>query len=325
MPPHLQADRSTLDEALADLRALAHTDRGVLEAIACGAVAVSPLRALLFAPEPSGLFVPRCAAVEALAALGAEDVLIDFLAASHQIADPVSRVGTEAVMDCAARALTPSENPRLPALLRHLAETRLLPGAIEWLGAHGRIEALPCLIRALGDDVAFPSAIMALHSLGAGALPALWHAALDPSPDRDHETDTSRRRRRAALAVLRDIGADADADGGAAPAGALQRLADDRDSGISTAALCWQLDADPAADRHAVALRLVAALDRNDIAGQYDIESCLERHAGLVRSLLTETGRANVLMTEAGRRVLGRLAARLGVAPDVTPPRKEPR
>ena len=323
MPPYLQADPSALDEALADLRALAHTDRGVLEAIACGAVAVPRLRAFLFAPEPSGLFAPRCAAVEALAALGAERVLIDFLAALHQIADPVSRVGTEAVMDCAARALTRSENPRLPALLRHLAETRLLPGAIEWLGAHGRIEALPCLIRALGDDVAFPSAIMALHSLGAGALPALWRAVLDPAPDRDHEIDTSRRRRRAALAVLRDIGADA--DGGAAPAGALQRLADDRDSGISTAVLCWQLDADPAADRHAVALRLVAALDRNDIAGQYDIESCLERHAGLVRSLLTETGRANVIMTEAGRRVLGRLAARLGVAPDVTPLGKESR
>ncbi len=319
MPPDLQADRSALDEALADLRALAHTDRGVLEAIACGAVAVPPLRALLFAPEPSGLFAPRCAAVVALAALGAKDVLIDFLAASHQIADPVSRVGTEAVMDCAARALMRSKNPRLPALLRYLAETSLLPGAIEWLGAHGRIEALPCLIRALGDDVAFPSAITALHSLGAVALPALWRAVLDPSPDRDHETDTSRRRRRAALAVLCDIDADA------APAGALQRLADDGDPGISTAALCWQLDADPAADRHAVALRLVAALDRDDIAGRYDIESCLERHAGLVRSLLTETGRSNVIMTEAGRRVLGRVAARLGVAPDITPPGKEPR
>ena len=319
MPPDLQADRSALDEALADLRALAHTDRGVLEAIACGAVAVPRLRAFLFAPEPSGLFAPRCAAVEALAALGAEHVLIDFLAASHQIADPVSRVGTEAVMDCAARALMQSKNPRLPALLRHLAETSLLPGAIEWLGAHGRIEALPCLIRALGDDVAFPSAIAALHSLGAVALPALWRAVLDPSPDRGHETDTSRRRRRAALAVLRDIDADA------APAGALQRLADDGDPGISTAALCWQLDADPAADRHAVALRLVAALDLDDIAGRQDIESCLERHAGLVRSLLTETGRANVIMTEAGRRVLGRLAARLGVAPDITPLGKEPR
>ena len=323
MPPDLQADRSALDEALADLRALAHTDRGVLEAIACGAVAVPPLRALLFAPEPSGLFVPRCAAVVALAALGAKDVLIDFLAASHQIADPVSRVGTEAVMDCAARALMRSKNPRLPALLRYLAETSLLPGAIEWLGAHGRIEALPCLIRALGDDVAFPSAITALHNLGAVALPALWRAVLDPSPDGDHETNTSRRRRRAALTVLHDIGADA--DGGAAPAGALQRLTDDRDSGISTAALCWQLDADPAVDRHAVALRLVAALDRDDIAGRYDIELCLERHAGLVRNLLAETDRANVIMTKAGRRVLGRLAARLGVAPEVMPPGKESR
>jgi len=315
----LRVDRGTLDKALADLRALAHTDRGVLEAIACGAVAVPPLRALLFAPEPSGLFAPRCAAVEALAALGAEDALIDFLAAPHQIADPVARVGTEAVLDHAARVLMRSEDPRLPALLRHLAETRLLPGAIEWLGAHGRIEALPCLIHSLGDDVAFPSAISALHGLGAVAIPALWRAALDPLPDRDHETDTSRRRRRAALAVLRDIGADA----GAAPAGALQRLADDCDPGISTAALCWQLDADPAADRHAVALRLVAALGRDDIAVRYDIESCLKRHPGLARTLLAEMDRPDVVKTEARRRVLGRLAAQLGIAPDVTPPGKE--
>ncbi len=34
MPPDLQADRSALDEALVDLRALAHTERGVPEAIA---------------------------------------------------------------------------------------------------------------------------------------------------------------------------------------------------------------------------------------------------------------------------------------------------
>lgn len=321
MPPEPGAECSALLRALADLRALAYTDRGVLEAIACGEVAVPPLRTLLFAPEPSGLFAPRCAAVAALAALRAEDVLIDFLAAPHQIADPVARVGTEAVMSCAARALMRSEDPRLPALLRHLAETRLLPGAIEWLGAHGRIEALPCLIRALGDDVAWPSAITALHSLGAVAVPALWRAAIDPSPDRDHETDTSRRRRRAALAVLRDIGADP----GAAPAGALQRLADDGDPGISTAALCWQLDADPAADRRAVALRLVAALDGDDIAVRYDIESCLKRHARLAQSLLTEMDRADEVMTEATRRVLVRLAARLGIAPDITPPGKESR
>ena len=319
MPPDVQADRSALDRALADLRALAQTDRGVLETIACGPIAVPALRAMLFAPEPSGLFAPRCAAVEALAALGAEDVLIDFLAAPHRIADPVARVGTESVLDHAARVLMRSEDPRLPALLRHLAETRLLPGAIEWLGAHGRIEALPCLIRALGDDVAFPSAVTALHSLGAVAVPALWRAALDPWPDRGHETDTSRRRRRAALAVLRDTGADP----GAAPAGALQRLADDDDPGISTAALCWQLDADPATDRHAAALRLVAALDRDDIAVRYDIEACLKRHADLARNLLTEMDRACVVMTGAGRRALGRLAAQLGVAPDITPPGKE--
>ncbi len=316
MPPDRRAEGCALDRALADLRALARTDRGVLEAIACGPIAIPALRSILFAREPSGLFTPRCAAVEALAALGAEDVLIEFLSAPHEIADPVARVGTEAVMDCTARALLRCPDPRLPVLLLRLAETRLLPGAIEWLGAHGRIAALPCLIRALGDDVAWPSAIQGLHSLGVVAIPALWRAAADPAPDRDHETDTSRRRRRAALAVLRDI----DADAGAAPAGALERLADDGDPGISAAALCLQLDTGVVADRRTVARRLIAALDRADIAVCYDIEACLMRHADLARSLLTEAERlATAKETEARHRVLGRLAARLGVLPDDTP------
>ena len=316
MPPDLRADRSALERALADLRALARTDRGVLEAIACGPVAVPALRTMLFAPEPSGLSAPRCAAVEALAALGAEDVLIDFLAAPHRIADPVARVGTESVLDCAARALMQSDDPRLPALLRHLAETRLLPGAIEWLGAHRRAEALPCVIRALGDDVARPSAITVLHSLTDVATPALWRAAADPAPDRDNETDTSRRRRRAALAVLRDIGAEP----GAAPAGTLEYLADDGDPDIAAAALCWQLDSHGATDRPALARRLIAALDRADILVCYDIEACLMRHAGLARSLLKEAETvAPAQETQARHRVFDRLAARLGVLPDETP------
>ena len=318
MPPDRHAESEALDRALADLRALARTDLGVIETISCGRGAVPALREVLFAPEPSGLFAPRCAAVEALAALGAEDVLIEFLAAPHQIADPVARVGTESVMDCVARALMRCQDPRLPALLHHLAVTRLLPGAIEWLGAHGRIEALPCLIRALGDDVAFPSAITALHGIGAAAIPALWQACATPAPDRDHETDTSRRRRRTALAVLRDIGA----DGGTAPTGTLERLADDSDSGISTAGLCLQLDTGDVADRLAVACRLIAALDRANILVRDDIEACLMRHAGLARRVLTETECVVIAKaTPARRRVLGYLAARLGVLPDDMRPR----
>jgi len=312
MPPNRLAESEALNRALTDLRALAHTDRGVLEAIACGPAAIPALRDILWACEPSGLFTPRCAAVEALAALGAEDVLIEFLAAPHEIVDPVARAGTEAVMDRAARALMRCQDPRLPVLLRRLAETRLLPGAIEWLGAHGRIEALSCLIQALGDDVARPSAIAALQDLGAAAIPALWRACADPAPDRDHETDTSRRRRRAALTILRDI----DADAATAPIGMLKRLADDGDFGIATTALCLQLDTDDPSNRPAMIRRLIRALERTDVVLTYDIEACLKRHADLVRPLLAEAEHL-VTASEAKmqHRVLGRLAARLGGEP----------
>jgi hypothetical protein len=270
-----RAEREPIEQALADLRDLTHVDQGVLEAIACGPAAVPRLRALLFAPEPGGLFETRCAVVEALAGLRAEDVLIAFLSAPHESADPAERAGTEAVMDAAARALIPCRAPELPAIMLQLAEARLLPGAIDWLGEHRRGEALACLVRALGDDVARPSAVAALRMLGAAALAELWRTVLEPVADRSREADTSHRRRRAALSVLRDI----DPPARTAPADALEALGGDDDPSIAVPALCWLLDAGRAADAALARARLCALRPVAGTVLRYDIDACLQRHA----------------------------------------------
>jgi len=80
-----------VENAIAALKSFQHGDRGVLDVIACGARAIPALRAMLFEHERSGLFQARCRVVQALAALGAYDVLIEFLEANRTIADPVER------------------------------------------------------------------------------------------------------------------------------------------------------------------------------------------------------------------------------------------
>jgi HEAT repeat protein len=112
-------------------------------------LAIPALRALLFQREPSGLYQPRCQAVKALAALEAYDVLIEYLNAPRAIADPVERVGEDAVINAAARALTGLHEARIFELLMSLSETRLLPGVIGALGRFGKVEAIPYLVEAL--------------------------------------------------------------------------------------------------------------------------------------------------------------------------------
>jgi hypothetical protein len=91
------------------LRALREADRAVLDLSALGPVAIPALRHFLFRREPSGLYQPRCDAVAALAALRADEVLLDFLEAAPEveIADPVERTGEDAVINAAARAQIP--------------------------------------------------------------------------------------------------------------------------------------------------------------------------------------------------------------------------
>jgi HEAT repeat protein len=86
MLPPLKPERAQLEtlqvrieNAIGRLKSLRDDDAGFVELVELGPDAVPPLRRLLFEPEPSGLHQVRGQAAEALAALGAFDVLADFL------------------------------------------------------------------------------------------------------------------------------------------------------------------------------------------------------------------------------------------------------
>ena len=76
--------QNDVQHAIDRLKSLHEGDLGILEVIACGTRAIPALRALLFARGGSGLYQTRCRAVAALAALGAYDVLKDFLSARRE-------------------------------------------------------------------------------------------------------------------------------------------------------------------------------------------------------------------------------------------------
>lgn len=218
--------------AIEQLCSLHDGDRGVLAVIACGRRAIPRLKALLFKSEQSGLFETRCRAVTALRALGGSQVLMEFLSAVRPAADPVQRLGDEAVIEAAARALVSdrSDQPRFRFLLRLGHQWPYLAGVVEALGSFDRLEAIPALVLALDDDGARPAAEAALLRLGWPALRPLAAVARSPWPSAANESDGSRRKRRSALSLILKIGPERRLWS------RLRDLMDDNDAGISVLA-----------------------------------------------------------------------------------------
>jgi HEAT repeat protein len=138
--------------AIDKLKLLHAGDLGVDEVAACGKRAIPALHQLLFEREPSGLYQVRRRAVEALVALGAYDVLMDFLRVPRDADDPVERLGDEAVTNAVALALTNMREEHVFQLLLTVAKRRQLAGVIAALGSYRRPEAIPELIEALAAD-----------------------------------------------------------------------------------------------------------------------------------------------------------------------------
>jgi HEAT repeat protein len=173
-----------------------------MELAGFGAAAIEPLKEFLFAGTPSGIFQPRQWTVEALAAIGAKDVLVDYLARDEHIADPIVRHGEDAVRNTAARLVARWKTDDVFQLLLALAQKRVLPGVVDALGLFGRPEALPILERALEDDVARPAAEEALVQFGSQAIETLIATVGRKRMNEDEEVPSSLRRRRSAAEIL---------------------------------------------------------------------------------------------------------------------------
>jgi hypothetical protein len=191
-----------VDQAINKLKSFHDGDLGVIDVIACGTRTIPALRTLLFEREPSGLFQTRCRAVDALAALNARDVLLEFLSAPHEAIDPVERLGDDAVVNAAARAVARYSDEQVFQLLLALAKHRPLPGVIAALGKFDRQDSIPCLINALLEDECWPVAEAALDRLGPCARLALLRAATPPAPSPEGESPSRMRQRQRALGLL---------------------------------------------------------------------------------------------------------------------------
>jgi hypothetical protein len=188
------------------LNSLVDGQQASMQLAGFGTPAIAPLRQFLLAGTPRGIFQPRQWAVEALAALGAKDVLFEYLARGDQTSDPVVQHGEDAVRNTAARLIARWKTDEVFSLLLTLADKRLLPGVIWTLGEFRRAAALPSLERALEDDVARPEAEEALVKFGETAAGTLVSAATRRIMNEDEEVPSSLLRRRSAAKILAETG-----------------------------------------------------------------------------------------------------------------------
>jgi hypothetical protein len=299
--------------AIGKLTSLHDGDIGVIETVACGRRAIPGLRAVLFAREPSGVYEARRRAVEALAQLHAFDVLIEYLRAPRDVADPVEHTGEEAVTNAAARALAGSNDDRVIPLLLELTERSPLAGVVESLGRLRRVEALPYFIEALAEDFTRPAAEVAIRTLGPQARAVLLGAATTRSPLEGRETVSSRRRRGAALGLFAEFGPPAKEH-----RSALHRLMHDEDREIAALA-CRICLADANESAEDAIQRLIELLPAADWLLSEEIEDCLAEHFDKAKTIIdsilqhhaTEPGLASpgARAVEALHRVVTRAAS----------------
>jgi hypothetical protein len=273
------SDRPDIARLIDELQSLHDSERAAVALVGCGRAAVPALRRVVFAREPSGLYRARCLAVQALALLGAHDVLVEFLTLSPRaIADPIERAGEDAVINAAARGLAGVRDEAVFRLLLRLATQPSLAGVLEALGEYRRPEAIPWLVAALGDDLGRTAAEEALRKLGPVALPALLRAATTGPSAHDDEGESGLRRRRSALSLLGELGEPCWP--------ALRGLIHDEDGEIAFLACRIGLDHAPLAERETIVERLIELLGRVPWLLGAEIEDCLVAHFAAAHRLV---------------------------------------
>ncbi len=297
-----------VEQAMNKLQSLHDGDIGVLDVIACGGPAVPALRTLLFERETSGLFQSRCRAVEALAALGAYAVLLDYLRMEHVANDPVERLGDDAVINAAAQALASVREQDVFELLLRLAQRPGLTGVIRALGSFQRPQAIPVLIDALEDDTSRQAAEVALRRLGRPVRSALVSSAKLQSPSSEHESESSLRRRRSALGLLCEIGISQRIWP------ALRSLMYDTDAKVSFLSCQVCLLSARASERSHAVRRLIGLLPGSDWMLRDEIENVLITHIDVARRVIDRyvqdvADTANTARESLTERVLHRVLA----------------
>ena len=238
------------------LLSLVDGESAIAELVACGLRAVPELREFLLSGRIASVPQPRIWAVEALAWLGAHDVLVEYVASPPRTNDPQLLLSEDAVKNTAARHIGKSRDPQIFEILLDLSRNRNLPGLIESLAEFERPEAIPRLDRALEDDFCRAAAEAGLRKLGLRARGALLFSAITPMPNAGEETPASLCRRRSVLMLLAEMGVE--------PRHWAELRAILRDEDPEIVARIAQIAAAVAdsADRRAAAGKLIAILGR---------------------------------------------------------------
>jgi hypothetical protein len=277
------ADRDHTDEEIrsfvGDLESLRSGDLTVSLLVGCGARAVPALREFLLHGSPRGVFQPRQRAVEALAELGAKDVLIEYLSQKREIPNSVVRFGEEAVANTAARELARWPTEETFQFLLSFARDRTLPGVIDALGKFQRAEGAPVLLRALTDDVSRPSAEGALRTIADEVRPDLIQAA-QRNEDGDVEKPREKRRRRSVLRILADMALTNQ------EWTELKPLLQDGDHEVAIVAGEIGVDWAPAEERNEAARLLIRSLESASWYMQIRIQECLRRNYAALRDMI---------------------------------------
>lgn len=289
-PPEYSED--PVQRAIGKLKSFHDGDIAVLEVVACGDRAIPALRTLLFEREPSGLFQVRVRAVDALEKLGAHEVLVEFLCTPRDVTDPVERLGEDAVINAAARALAYHSDQRVFELLLRLAHRPCLTGVIFALGTSRRPEAIPLLVEALSEDASRITAEAALKRIGAVARPALIEALSRRTDAHEHISESQLRLRRSALRLLAEMGVTR------RTWQAVRHLIYDDDGRIAMLACEICLATGSASEKRDAILRLFRLFPSADWTSRDEIERYLVTNLHLAKETIAGSTQLNALMTE---------------------------
>ncbi len=257
-------------------------ERAVDLLVACGKEAIAPLRNYLLESKPSHIYQPRQRAVNALADLGAKEVLIEYLCAPKYIADPVIRFGEEAVENTAARLLAIWQTDDVFEVLLRMAYARALPGVIEALSLFRRPESIPLFIAALMDDFSRNAAENALKVMGKRAKPALMKVLNTHDHSAEVESPSNLLRRRSAMRILANL-----------PVTAkdwpiIKKMFHDDDPEISTLAIRLALDIAGLEEKKTIIEKLIGRIPFVNWCVDMEIEDCLVKHYNVAKKEIEE-------------------------------------